>query len=514
MQVKQRANIVQHWLFSLKFTECTLSIKAWINLTVGSSDYCFEQLRGEILNLLNNETVYSDKIRQLEEDLTVWKRAYNDVNTERLQLEKSKQDAAKEKEDLENQIKASLLDGDGVIFSPDLIAQGRTGGHAAAQKLTDSILHHLSSNFGANQYQLWVYIFFNKRGLVDAFGRAGNLIAKTRFDDFMMGFNQAAERFVMVDVGDGKEAADAKIKARLEDELRLPQTFKIVFGGCHDNGYVMSLRSQITAGLKQKLILLRSYTEMAAGIVDLELPVLTIPELFVEKKLVIPMQPMQHALIGPAMPSKPSHIGSVESSTSLPSSVVLSGLQGSCGASTPEPIPVVANPLRRSSLPSSYSSAVQMTQKRIPTPDLDFSDSTPSEASDDSFEPTSTFRGSRHVNPNINGTNFIYDQPLSKHKPPPCTLFYLANCKHGADCKYSHDYLLEEEHFKEIRLNAKKAPCPAINKGWLDMILLRIDKVLTRSQESSVYGETIAVMDITVRYLRNVISSNRDAANL
>lgn len=49
--------------------------------------------------------------------------------------------------------------------------------------------------------------------------------------------------------------------------------------------------------------------------------------------------------------------------------------------------------------------------------------------------------------------------------PPPCTLFYLSNCKHGAECKYAHDYILEPEHFQEIRSNAKKSPCPARNKG-------------------------------------------------
>ena len=49
--------------------------------------------------------------------------------------------------------------------------------------------------------------------------------------------------------------------------------------------------------------------------------------------------------------------------------------------------------------------------------------------------------------------------------PPPCTLFYLSNCKHGAECKYAHDYILEPEHFQEIRLNAKKSPCPSRNKG-------------------------------------------------
>jgi hypothetical protein len=49
---------------------------------------------------------------------------------------------------------------------------------------------------------------------MDTFGRVGNPMAKMKFDDFIVGFNQAAERFLMVDVGSAKEAADAKIKGK------------------------------------------------------------------------------------------------------------------------------------------------------------------------------------------------------------------------------------------------------------------------------------------------------------
>jgi len=47
---------------------------------------------------------------------------------------------------------------------------------------------------------------------MDTLGRSGHPVAKAKFDDFIIGFNQAAERFLMVDVGSAKEAADAKIK--------------------------------------------------------------------------------------------------------------------------------------------------------------------------------------------------------------------------------------------------------------------------------------------------------------
>jgi hypothetical protein len=105
-----------------------------------------------------------------------------------------------------------LIDGDGAIFSDDLIAGGQSGGHRAATMLSEAAGQYLSSNYGITQFQLWAYVFVNKRGLLDTFARAGLGMLKAKFDDFIMGFNQASERFMIVDVGSGKEAADAKIK--------------------------------------------------------------------------------------------------------------------------------------------------------------------------------------------------------------------------------------------------------------------------------------------------------------
>lgn len=58
-------------------------------------------------------------------------------------------------------------------------------------------------------------------------------------------------------------------------------------------------------------------------------------------------------------------------------------------------------------------------------------------------------------------------KPLNQHKPPPCTLFYLAanGCKHGPDCRFGHDYILDDDDYEALRLNAKKVPCPAVNRG-------------------------------------------------
>lgn len=123
---------------------------------------------------------------------------------------------------------------------------GNEGGRQAASMLRDAIQETLSS---LGQFQLWVYVFYNHGGLASVLGKSGYLDAKRAFHEFVCGFNQASERFIMVDVGYGKEAADAKVKGRythniiyvalldphhiahLEDDIRAPQVSKIVFGG-------------------------------------------------------------------------------------------------------------------------------------------------------------------------------------------------------------------------------------------------------------------------------------------
>ena len=56
----------------------------------------------------------------------------------------------------------------------------------------------------------------NKRGLHEALKRCNKKDAADGLEGFMLGFTTAAERFMVVDVGDGKEMADAKIKGMLQ----------------------------------------------------------------------------------------------------------------------------------------------------------------------------------------------------------------------------------------------------------------------------------------------------------
>jgi len=101
-----------------------------------------------------------------------------------------------------------LIDGDGTIFLPALIADGKKGGHEAASRLTESI----KACPDTQPFQLHVYVFHNRRGLMATLKRCGYAEAAAAFDDFVVGFNQAAERFAMIDAGELKEGSDHKMK--------------------------------------------------------------------------------------------------------------------------------------------------------------------------------------------------------------------------------------------------------------------------------------------------------------
>jgi hypothetical protein len=117
--------------------------------------------------------------------------------------------------------------------------------------LTKGINDHLdlTQDPFAKRAQVWLTVYLNKSGLAETVANKG-FCTLDEFDDFVIGFNQASPLFSVVDVGNGKEAADAKIKGELQlgrrclssvyqsgfvEGLRLftrfPQVHKVFFGG-------------------------------------------------------------------------------------------------------------------------------------------------------------------------------------------------------------------------------------------------------------------------------------------
>jgi len=381
-----------------------------------------DQLKIEAQKVLTNDAQNLQVIKDLNFQLEILKSAYNEAKNEAKQL---KADADKLNGCPRHVI--CLLDGDGAIFLPDIIAQGKDGGLRAASMLREAIHEKLLS---LGPFQLWVYVFYNHGGLAATMGNSGHPEAKRCFHEFVYGFNRASERFIMVDVGYDKEAADAKIKAHLEDDIRMHQVSKIVFAGCHDTGYATTLNSLITHGFGDKLLLLLGYADMAPGIKALRLPSMTIPHLFQPEKFV--PAPDTNVQVNNPRRTSSAHLRD----TFLTSAAErqrhqdlsnITAVQGASVAPTTPPSPL------------DYKMALQSTP------------------------PPPSARSCSPVKPPI---KHVLDptKPLSKQTPAPCTHFYLAKCKWGEDCQYSHHYDLQMDHIAELRVNAKKGPCPFRNK--------------------------------------------------
>ena len=234
----------------------------------------------------------------------------------------------------------------------------------------------------------------------------------------------------------------------MEDNIRLPQTCKILFGGatcrlspvfvsdaklvlgCHDNGYATTLRSFITAGFQDKLILLRGYSESAASIEELGLPTMTVPQLFLADKLVsshnaLPgirhgrsrsgsfadIVPHSFRTTSPLPPSS-LQSSSIVTEDAVATSAPPTSSPGEILVLEPDPLPFATEPItiaNRPAPPPSYKSALQgvvhPVRERPNTPELDPAGS--SASSDTSDEaPTDpraspTLTKSRHINPNI-----------------------------------------------------------------------------------------------------------------
>ncbi|KAH9946643.1 hypothetical protein B0H21DRAFT_778993 [Amylocystis lapponica] len=231
------------------------------------------------------------RVEELEREVSVWKAAFKNSDEEKKALSKNvlklERNIGALRED--NPLILCLIDGDGNIFSQDLITLGQVGGRQAAMLLTKGLTDHLASIDPSDaatpgRGQVWLTIYCNKSGLLETL--LGNNVCTTeQFDAFVIGFNQASPLFAIVDVGSGKEAADSKIKECLRVFTRFPQTSRVFFGGGHDNGYTSTLNYLQNEGLLDKVILLRGYKDLAHELKSLELPHLEIEGVFMTKKM-------------------------------------------------------------------------------------------------------------------------------------------------------------------------------------------------------------------------------------
>ncbi|KAG8736343.1 hypothetical protein FRC12_017669 [Ceratobasidium sp. 428] len=252
-----------------------------------------------------------DLIADAEREVTVWKNAHRNCDDEIAALKKEiatlKQNIPEP--DGSNPLLLCLIDGDGCIFSERLLMLGTEGGREAAFQLRQHIIAH----HGSSQ-DLLVHVFFNREGL----GKTLQTYLKIQpatFSAFITGFNTASPLMSMLDVGAGKEAADAKIREQMRIFVRFPHVKKVYFGGGHDNGYTNTIATIHNEGYLEKIVLLQSYTQLAAEIKALGLPCLENNGVFLAQKISFKSAP---SILNSGAPSPAPGIARTKSGARTP----------------------------------------------------------------------------------------------------------------------------------------------------------------------------------------------------
>ncbi|MCJ1377171.1 hypothetical protein MMC17_000263 [Xylographa soralifera] len=142
-----------------------------------------------------------------------------------------------------------LVDGDHYVFNDELLKAGTEGGVEAARLLCEAVTAELkslddgiSTNFaGASEWRVMVRVYANFAGLSAALVRAGLQKSVNDLNNFAGGFTRGKPLFDFVDAGIEKEGADYKIRELFDLLIESSQCKHIIFGGCHDQGYLSLL---------------------------------------------------------------------------------------------------------------------------------------------------------------------------------------------------------------------------------------------------------------------------------
>ncbi|UPX18547.1 uncharacterized protein EKO05_0008842 [Ascochyta rabiei] len=137
----------------------------------------------------------------------------------------------------------ALIDGDGAIFQDTLLhAAAGDGGSEAASRLHLAIHNHISSLYtNSGNWPVMVQIYLSLDKLAFKLQQVGLLRHPQELRTFAQRFSVNQPLFSIIDVGQGKERADHKIKEMLRTFSDNPTCRHIIFGGCHDAGYLLNL---------------------------------------------------------------------------------------------------------------------------------------------------------------------------------------------------------------------------------------------------------------------------------
>lgn len=132
----------------------------------------------------------------------------------------------------------ALLDGDGMVFTKELLSKGEKGGKEAATLLHAALSEYVATNLGhLDAVRIAVRVYGDTSTLADALLQCKEIDKAATFQDFIRGFNSTKLLFDFVDVGNRKDAAGDKLSENMRINLYDCHCHTVLLGCSHNDEY-------------------------------------------------------------------------------------------------------------------------------------------------------------------------------------------------------------------------------------------------------------------------------------
>ncbi|WVQ93578.1 hypothetical protein IAU59_000653 [Kwoniella sp. CBS 9459] len=436
-----------------------------------------------------------DKARKETE---MWKREWSEAQNEIKRLQ-----GAMIKPKIGPTFAAVLIDGDGLIFQESLISQGFSGGQKAAHALLTALPTLAASSASSPLLEVKVessgavstngetsgtaetkelgsvvvQVFLNKAGLGAALTKTGLVSSLHKYEAFWQGFSSSHELFTVCDVGVGKEATDAKIREYLKLYTRNAQCEMIVLGASHDNGYANVLSSLQTESRLSKLLLLKGYKDLAGQLKQYSSRVVSIPDLFRTTKIPPIPTTFSSVVKDNATQAKSSPPPSAPTIKPKSTKEDTNGAQAKPGSAQARPSSeegdietIEWSTISRTTHGngSGSNNASFKNNKKSKSSSVKGDDQ--GDVESDEWQ-TSKGRKDKKKKKDQQQKYPKFSKNVAEAvralDPRPCHTYYLSpwGCKNDDECRYGHDYDLNEAQLDVLAKLAKSIMCPYILSG-------------------------------------------------
>ncbi|KAH9994095.1 hypothetical protein BJV74DRAFT_987332 [Russula compacta] len=217
------------------------------------------QLQTELALATSDENVQlTQKVRELEVEVTVWKQALS--NTTRGGLDRENKMVTFS--DPQKNVALCVIDGTRSVFSAEYITQGEEGGRKAGQEIIRGITGYFANDLQDLNPKLAITIYIWKARLRNDLV-AINLCTLEEFDQFFFGLNETP-CINIVEVS-SKRSAEKKIVEYLQLFSGLSQTVRVFYSGGNGPEYMTIKPTLEACGASSKLVILRSHSILSNG---------------------------------------------------------------------------------------------------------------------------------------------------------------------------------------------------------------------------------------------------------